>query len=328
MSSIHIPRRWQIPESQATPEGVFLDRRQLVKNLGLGALASVLGCGGLYPGTAPAAMTRPALGRSYRNRFPALRNEAYSLGGRVLTAEETAASFNNFYEFTANKGRVWELAKGYPVNPWTVEVTGLVKKPRTLDLDDLFSILPLEERLYRFRCVERWAMQIPWTGYPLGDLLAKLEPLSTARYVRFVSVLDKPRMRGQRALAHYPWPYFEGLRLDEATNPLAFVVLGAYGHALPMQHGAPLRIACPWKYGYKSPKSIVRIELTAEQPDTFWNTLQASEYGFYSNVNPQKPHPRWSQAIEEDIETLEKRPTELYNGYKEEVSSLYDGSEY
>jgi len=327
MTSIHIPRRWEIPESRATSEAAFLNRRQLVKTLGLGAIGTSLGCAGAFPGSAPSALTRPALGRAYRGRFPAPRNEAFSIGTRVLTAEETAAGFCNFYEFTVNKGRVWELAQGFPVNPWSVEVTGLVKKPRTLDLDDLFSILPLEERLYRFRCVERWGMQVPWTGYPLRDLLAKLEPLSTARYVRFVSALDKPRMRGQEAITHYPWPYFEGLRLDEAMNPLAFVALGIYGHGLPMQHGAPLRIVCPWKYGYKSPKTIVRIEVTAEMPGTFWNTLQPSEYGFYSNVNPRKPHPRWSQAIEEDIETLEKRPTELYNGYQEEVASLYDGSE-
>ncbi len=268
----------------------------------------------------------PALGKRFSELFPAERNQIYDLGPRPLTPEEPTASFNNFYEFSHHKGEVWQLAKGFPVDPWTIQVAGLVQHPRTIDLDEIFHVAPLEERLYRFRCVERWAMQVPWTGYPLSYLIDALKPLSSARYVRFVSVSDPRRMPGLK-IPHYPWPYYEALRLDEAMNELAFVAVGIYGHGLPMQNGAPWRIVCPWKYGYKSPKSIVRIEFTAEPPPTFWNDLAPTEYGFFSNVDPRKPHPRWSQKIEEDIGTLEKRPTLLYNGYQNQVASLYDGSE-
>jgi DMSO/TMAO reductase YedYZ molybdopterin-dependent catalytic subunit len=202
-----------------------------------------------------------------------------------------------------------------PSIPGKVEVSGLVKKPRTLDLDAVMKGFPLEERLYRFRCVERWSMQVPWTGYPLRSLLDSLDPLPSATHVRFVCVDDPEHLTGAKESPWYPWPYHEGLRLDEARNPLAFVVVGSYGHALPMQHGAPLRLAIPWKYGYKGPKSIVKIEFLKEQPPTFWNVLEPREYGFYSNVNPQKPHPRWSQEIETDIGTGGRRPTLPYNGY-------------
>lgn len=331
MTSIRIPRSWEIPEDLATPEAVYLDRRRLIKAMGLSALGLTLGpntgCILAEDAINERKMILPALGNHFADKFPAPRNKAYDLGGRPLTPEKVPAAYNNFYEFLTNKGKVWGLAQGYPVDPWKIEVTGLVAKPRTLDLDELFNVLPLEERLYRFRCVERWAMQVPWTGYPLGKFLQTFEPLSTARYVRFVSFNDPEHLPGQQHFKQYPWPYYEALRLDEAYNEMAFVAVGIYGHAMPMQHGAPWRIVMPWKYGYKSPKTIVRIELTAEQPPTFWHDLQPPEYGFYSNVNPDKPHPRWSQAVEEDIGTLEKRPTELYNGYAAQVGSLYDGSE-
>lgn len=335
MPSIHIPRPWRLPERLATPEPVFLDRRQVVASLGLGALTMALpwsaGCaepgGGTEGAAAARGQTEPALGDRFANLFPARRNDGYDYGGRPPTAEETAATHNNFYEFTTDKGGVWELARRYPLpEPWTIEVVGLVKKVRTLSLDDLFEIAPLEERLYRFRCVEAWAMQVPWTGYPLRALIDHLEPLGAATHVRFVSLLDKDDLVGQREQPWYPWPYYEGLRLDEARHELAFVVLGSYGHALPMQHGAPVRLAIPWKYGYKGPKSFVRIEFTDRQPATFWNDLQPREYGFFSNVDPGKPHPRWSQARETDIGTAEKRPTLLYNGY-EQAASLYGGNE-
>lgn len=336
MPSIRIPRPWEIPERLATPESIFLNRRQVLTSLGLGTLAMALpleACAGPQDGGGAAkagaatldGLLKPAVGGLYADRFPAARNAAYDLAGRSLTAEETAAKYNNFYEFTTDKDRVWKLAQGYPAAPWKVEVGGLVKTPRTLDLDDFFKRFPLEERLYRFRCVERWAMQVPWTGFPLRSLVDYLEPRGDARYVRFVSVLDKERMPGQRQ-PWYPWPYYEALRLDEARHPLAFVVVGSYGHPLPMQHGAPWRLALPWKYGYKGPKSVVRIEFTKEQPGTFWNDLQAAEYGFYSNINPQKPHPRWSQAEETDIGTQQVRPTLLYGGYSQ-VAELYTGRE-
>jgi sulfoxide reductase catalytic subunit YedY len=337
MPSIHVPRPWEIRESLATPESTFLSRRQVVASLGLGALSVALpwSAGCAEPGGGAAAggespergKLDPALGERFSDLFPAKRSDAYDLRGRDLTAEETAAGHNNFYEFTTDKGGVWELARRFPLpEPWTIEVAGLVKKPRTLSLDEVFKIAPLEERLYRFRCVEAWAMQVPWTGFPLRALIDHVEPLGSATHVRFVSVLDQERMVGQREQTWYPWPYFEGLRLDEARHELAFVVLGSYGHALPMQHGAPVRLAIPWKYGYKGPKSIVRIEFTDRQPGTFWNDLQPKEYGFYSNVDPGEPHPRWTQATETDIGTQEKRPTLLYNGY-ESVASLYTGRE-
>lgn len=337
MPSIHIHRPWELPEHLATPEAVFLDRRAVLKALGFGtttlALPS-LGCAGPWNGgqesggeAAEKSFAAPALGEEYARLFPARRNDAYGYGGRPATPEQDASRYNNFYEFTTDKERVWKLAQGYPTDSWKVEVGGLVKQPRSLDLDDLLKRFPLEERLYRFRCVEAWAMQVPWTGYPLRSLIDWLEPLGEARWVRFVSFLDPQRLPGQKNATYYPWPYYEALRLDEARNEMAFVAVGVFGHALPMQHGAPWRLAIPWKYGYKGPKSVVRIELTAQRPKTFWNDLQPAEYGFYSNVDPNRPHPRWSQATERDIGTGERRPTLVYNGYGEQVASMYQGSE-
>ncbi|MCG8460932.1 MAG: protein-methionine-sulfoxide reductase catalytic subunit MsrP [Holophagales bacterium] len=336
MTSIHIPPSWRIADRLATPESVFRERRRILRALGLGSLALSLqtvvptAAGGREEGGGTEddeALLRPAVGKKYSDRFPAPRSKKYSLGDREITPEKIAAHYSNFYEFTTAKDRVWQLARDYPVVPWKVEVGGLVKKPRTLDLDDIFTRFPLEERLYRFRCVERWAMQVPWVGYPLKSLIDFLEPLSTARWVRLETVMDPEGLPGQRLQGWYPWPYVEALRLDEARHDLAFVAVGSYGHPLPMQHGAPWRVITPWKYGYKSPKSLVRIELTAERPGTFWNELQPAEYGFYSNVEPHKPHPRWSQRWEQDIGTEETRETLLYNGYAEQVASLYDGDE-
>ncbi|MEM7052699.1 MAG: protein-methionine-sulfoxide reductase catalytic subunit MsrP [Acidobacteriota bacterium] len=339
MSNIRIPKSWEIPERLATPESIYWSRRKVLSALGLGTLGMALpfqgacapqaaGTGGSAAAGPQAARgaTDPAIGSRFADRFPAKRNPAFTLGDLTLTPEEVSSRYNNFYEFTTTKNRVWELASKYPLPPWTIEVGGLVKQPRTLDLDALIGKFPLEERLYRFRCVERWAMQVPWTGYPLRTLIDHLEPLPSARWVKFVTILDKQNMPGQKREPWYPWPYYEGLRLDEARHPLAFVVVGSYGHALPMQHGAPLRLALPWKYGYKSPKSIVRIEFTKKRPGTFWNDLQPSEYGFFSNVDPGKPHPRWSQAEETDIGTRDVRRTLLYNGYPE-VADLYNGKE-
>jgi methionine sulfoxide reductase catalytic subunit len=332
MAGLRIPRSWEIPERLATPERIFLDRRQVLAGLGLGALAAglpwQLGCARpREPGPDASGRLLEPAAAGYAGLFPARRNPAYGLGGRALTPEAKAAAYNNFYELTSDKDRVWKLAAGYPVEPWTIEVRGQVARPRTLDLDEVMRRFPLEERLYRLRCVERWAMQVPWTGFPLRRLIDSVEPLSTARYVRFVSFTDPERLPGQKETPWYPWPYREALRLDEARHDLTFVVVGSYGHPLPMQHGAPVRLAVPWKYGYKSPKSIVGIELLAERPATFWNTLHPAEYGFYSNVDPGKPHPRWSQQIEQDLGTGERRATLLYNGYAAEVAALYDGRE-
>jgi sulfoxide reductase catalytic subunit YedY len=331
-----VPPRWRLPERRATPEAVWLQRRRLVANLGLAGAGLALGGGLLAAGCARGPsrrqITQPALEDRYAGRFPAPRDPRWELGGdRRPTPEIIAATVNNFYEFTLDKWAVWELAVPWAwrhgVSPWTVQVGGLVRRPKTLDLDDLFGRFPLEERLYRFRCVERWGMQVPWTGFPLARLIDLCEPLGAARYVRFVSLHDPATLPGQAEPTRLPWPFFEALRLDEARHPLAFAAVGIYGHALPMQHGAPWRVVVPWKYGYKSPKSIVRIELTAERPPTFWNTAQPSEFGWYSNVDPGRDHPRWTQRTETDVGTGAMRPTLPYNGYAE-VAELYAGGEF
>ena len=328
MANIRIPPSWQIAASEATPEPAFWNRRRLIQALGLGAIAAAVPRLAADKGgkLGEKEMLAPALGR-FGSHFPARRSAAYDLGKLELTPERVAARYNNFYEFTTNKEKVWEMAYGYPVDPWKVKVKGLVAKPKTLGLDDLLTGFPLEERLYRFRCVERWSMQVPWTGFPLAKLIDACEPLGSAKYVRFVSVQDPKGLPGQKTQGWYPWPYFEGLRLDEARNEMALAAVGIYGHALPMQHGAPWRVVTPWKYGYKSAKSIVEIEFTDKEPGTFWNDLYPSEYGFYSNVDPGKPHPRWSQRMEQDIGTGENRETLLYNGYAAQVGKLYRGDE-
>lgn len=330
-----LPRRpsWLLPEPSATPERIFADRRALVRALGLGAIAAAAPArlaGAEPPPPSPSSESgdpalEPALGSRFAERFPAPGDEEWTTD-ETVTPAAIAGRTNNFYEFTPAKNRVWELARDYPVDPWTVEIRGEVEKPRTLDLDDLFAF-ELEERIYRLRCVERWAIRIPWTGFPLRRLLETARPLSSARWVRFVSFLDLEGLPGQKRQTWYPWPYYEALRIDEATHDLAFAVVGAYGRALPMQHGAPWRVAVPWKYGFKSPKSIVRIELLRERPGTFWNDLQPAEYGFFSNVDPTKPHPRWSQEWEKDLGTGETRPTVAFNGYGEQVAGLYAGDE-
>jgi len=336
MANIRIPRPWEIPERLATPEPLVWNRRQVLAALGLGAAAAALplplACAAPAKDAAgrdvSGRMLEPATGARYARLFPARRNPAYRSGGRGIAPADRAAGWNNFYEFSSTKDAVWKLAVGYPAAPWKVEIAGLVARPQTLDLDDLMRRFPLEERVYRFRCVERWAMVVPWTGFPLRRLIDLAQPLAAARFVRFVSFQDPDRCPGMKeTLAYYPWPYHEALRLDEARHDLAFVAVGMYGRALPMQNGAPLRLALPWKYGYKGAKSVVRIELLAEKPPTFWNVLQPVEYGFYSNVNPKKPHPRWSQALEKDLGTMQERPTVLYNGYGPQVAAMYTGEE-
>lgn len=304
---IRIPKGWEIPEREATPESDYLSRRQL-----LAAAGGFLGAAGLLK-AAP---------------YPAKRNPDFTLD-RPITLEAAAAGYNNFYEFdAANKEAVKDKVGKFVISPWKVEITGLVKKPMTVDVDDLIKTMPLEERLYRHRCVERWSMAIPWTGFPLSELIKKVEPKEEAKFVRFVTA-DRPKeMPGLTAAPWYPWPYQEGLRMDEAMNPLALVVTGMYGKPLYKQNGAPIRMIVPWKYGYKSGKSIVKIEFVKKQPATLWNTLQPNEYGFYSNVNPNKPHPRWSQAIEQFIPTMERKQTLLYNGYEKWVAGLYNGKEH
>lgn len=322
MSSIKIPKAWEISSGEITPERAYMDRRRFLRGMGTIALYSAAMAAGCSPGSsAGGAGFPPETSETEKKTYPARRNEEFALD-RPLTREPVAARYNNFYEFTEIKEDVRVHAQSLATRPWAVEVTGLVRRPRTFDLDDLHKTMPMEERLYRHRCVEAWAMAVPWTGFPLKALLEKAQPLSKATHVRLKSFYKPLAAQGQLAF-WYPWPYTEGLTMAEAMNELTFMAVGIYGHPLPKQHGAPIRLATPWKYGFKSIKSVVQIELVDYQPATFWNTAQGLEYDFVANVNPNIPHPRWSQAREKMIDTGETRPTLLYNGYGSYVAGLY-----
>ena len=313
-----------------TEPGAFFDRRAF---LGASAGAALIGpvAAACEAGTPSQDGEAPGVGLldvpySRPEVFPAERNASYAVPSEIareeLMSREVAASHNNFYEFLAGRGgAVWKLSGDYRPVPWAVEVGGECEKPRTFDLDDLLAF-PHEERIYHFRCVERWAMNVPWTGFSLSHLIEAVEPKASARFVSFTSLERLEEMPGMAASNWYPWPYHEGLRMDEAMHPLAFVVTGVYGEPLVRQHGAPVRMAVPWKYGYKGPKAVVKIELTREQPKFFWE-MQRHEYGFLSNVNPNIPHPRWSQEESYWLDDQERFPTPLFNGYAEQVASLY-----
>ncbi|MHA1113796.1 MAG: protein-methionine-sulfoxide reductase catalytic subunit MsrP [Alphaproteobacteria bacterium] len=309
-------RGWELPESAATPETVYLDRRRLVQALAAGPILAA--APGLF-GTARAAESAadPSAGR-----YPATRNDRYTVA-RDLTPEREATTYNNFYEFGSDKG-IWRRARDLNLRPWTIAIDGMVEKERTVDIDDLLARMPLEERVYRHRCVEAWAMTVPWSGFPFRAFLEFARPLSSAKYVRMETFLDKEMASGQRAF-WYPWPYVEGLTIAEAANELAFLVTGLYGKPLPKQNGAPLRLAVPWKYGFKSTKSIVRFTFTDQRPVSFWEDIQAREYGFWANVNPEVPHPRWSQKTERLLGGGDRVPTRLFNGYGDFVADLYRG---
>ena len=302
---------WELPESAATDEALFLSRRSLIAGGGAIALSGLAG----HQALAQGADADPTA-----DLYPAKRNDRFKLD-RPVTEEKLAANYNNFYEFGSSK-RVAAASQALKTRPWTVKIDGLVEKPFELGIDELIRAMPIEERLYRFRCVEAWAMAVPWTGFPMKALVDRARPLSGARYVRMETFLDPKVAPGQKQ-GWYPWPYVEGLRLDEARNDLAFLVTGVYGKPLARQFGAPLRLAVPWKYGFKSIKSITRISFVAERPKSFWESLQASEYGFWANVNPEVAHPRWSQATEEVLGEKDRRPTQLFNGYGEFVADLY-----
>jgi sulfoxide reductase catalytic subunit YedY len=244
--------------------------------------------------------------------------------GESLTSFEDVTNYNNYYEFSTNKEDVAPRSKDFPTRPWTVEVGGLVNKPKTYAIEDLLARFPRQERIYRLRCVEAWSIVIPWLGFPIKDLLAEVEPTGDAKYVRFETLLDPDQMPGQRS-GWYNWPYVEGLRLDEAMHDLAILSTGLYGKDLLPQNGAPLRLVAPWKYGFKSIKSIVKIDLVAEQPTSLWMSAAPNEYGFYANVNPEVDHPRWSQSSERRIGESGRRETLMFNGYADEVASLYEG---
>ena len=323
MPGIRHHRGWDIAEREATPECAYLNRRRFLMASAATGAGLLLGCtGGRSRADQKAEEAAIRIPEAPEGIYPAERNPAYTVD-RPLTEEGVAATYNNFYEFSAVKDQVWRLVDRFRTRPWTVEVTGLVEKPGVFDVDDLVRRMPLEERLYRFRCVEAWAMTVPWTGFPLNALVKAVRPTSEARYVRMVTFLRPEEAVGQKRQQWYPWPYFEGLHMREAMNDLTLLVTGIYGHALPKQHGAPIRLIVPWKYGYKSIKSIVAIQFTRERPPTFWNRVAPDEYDFWSNVNPNVPHPRWSQRSERLIGTGERVPTQIYNGYGEYVAHLY-----
>jgi sulfoxide reductase catalytic subunit YedY len=315
---MHVIRRrgWEIPERLATPEHLFLDRRALLAASGAVALS-------LAPGLA-AAQRAADLPDPTKDLYPFKRNEKYVLD-RPVTDEKININYNNFYEFSSSKN-VARAAQGLVLRPWTIKIDGMVEKEQEIGIDDLLKKVELEERLYRHRCVEAWSMAIPWSGFPLAKLVELARPLSSAKYVRMETFFDKTMAPEQRK-PYYPWPYIEGFTMAEATNDLAFLVTGAYGKPVAKQMGAPLRLAVPWKYGFKSIKSIVRFSFTDQRPRGYWEALQASEYGFWANVNPQVPHPRWSQATEEFIGTGQRKPTMLFNGYGEFVADIYKGLE-
>jgi len=305
-------RGWGLRESEATPETVFFGRRELIKAIAAGPIAAPM------LGAALAAEQEdPSAGL-----YPAERNPRYTLD-RQVTDEKLVTAYNNFYEFGSQKSIAAE-AQALKIRPWTIKIDGLVEKPMTVDIDDLLKKMSLEERLYRHRCVEAWSIAVPWSGFPMAAFLDFAKPLGSAKYLQMETFLDPKTAPGQKEF-WYPWPYVEGVTMAEAGNELAFLATGMYGKPAPKQNGAPLRLVLPWKYGFKSVKSIVHFTFTEKRPVSFWETVQGNEYGFWANVNPEVPHPRWSQATERLIGTNERVPTLKWNGYGEFVAHLYDG---
>ncbi|MFC3835163.1 MULTISPECIES: protein-methionine-sulfoxide reductase catalytic subunit MsrP [Deinococcus] len=310
-----------MPESD-DPKDTTTGRRAFLRNAGLFTVTAAGLGGGLElltrrPGAGSAEAQGTAFVRPKRPLGPYDTSEA-------VTPWEQATTYNNFYEFGTDKGDPARMAASLKPRPWTVKIDGEVKRPQTVDIDTLQGWFPLEDRVYRMRCVEGWSMVMPWLGFSLAALIRRLEPTSKAKYVQFTSLYDPKQFPGQRGTV-LDWPYVEGLRLDEALHPLAFMAVGLDGRVLPGQNGAPLRLVVPWKYGFKNIKSIVRITLTAQQPKTTWALAAPDEYGFYANVNPAVPHPRWSQATERRIGELGRRPTLPFNGYADQVAGLYRG---
>ena len=304
-----IKRPADIRTSEITDRALYRERRTFLKAAGLAGLA--LGGSGLaLPGEAAV-------------KLPGVRKSPFSVD-EAQTPYKDVTTYNNFYEFGTDKDSPAKTAHALVTRPWTVAVEGAVKRPKTFDIDELLKLAPLEERIYRMRCVEGWSMVIPWVGFPLAELIKRVEPLGSAKYVEFTTLKDPKQMPGQRSRV-LEWPYVEGLRLDEAQHPLAILAVGLYGEVLPNQNGAPIRLVVPWKYGFKSIKSIVRLRFVEQQPVSAWTRAAPSEYGFYSNVNPDVDHPRWSQARERRIGEFSKRKTLPFNGYAEQVAQLYAG---
>jgi sulfoxide reductase catalytic subunit YedY len=311
---IKIRRGWEKPERAVTPEHVFWNRRKLLKGLAAGPLlagaASLIG-EDAFANTDPSAAL-----------YPFRKNDKYK-APRALTPQKDAETYNNYYEFGSSK-RIYEAAKALPLRPWEIKVGGMVEKPFTIAIDDLMKKMPLEERIYAHRCVEAWSMVVPWSGFAMKPFVELAKPLASAKYVVMKTFHDPKVAPGQRA-KWFPWPYTEGLTMEEATNELTLLVTGVYGKPLPHSMGAPIRLHTPWKYGFKSVKAVNLVEFTDKRPVSFWEELQGGEYGFWANVNPEVPHPRWSQAKERVLGTDEEVPTVIWNGYGEFVAHMYAG---
>ncbi|MCH9779916.1 MAG: protein-methionine-sulfoxide reductase catalytic subunit MsrP [Alphaproteobacteria bacterium] len=314
MAFLHSKPAWSLSESAVTPESRYLNRRQILKGLGAGTLLAT--AGPLFG----AGVAQAAASTDTSDLYPAARSSLYE-GGRPLTREEDAITYNNFYEFGSNKS-IHQRAQQLKLDPWMIEISGMVNRPHSVDFYALIRKMRLEQRIYRHRCVEAWAMTVPWDGFSMRQLIKYADPLSSAKYVEFQTLTDQATMPGLKQ-SWYPWPYTEALTLGEANHDLTFMATGIYGKAMPKQNGAPLRMVAPWKYGFKSIKSIVRINFTDKRPISFWEAIQPDEYGFWANVNPQVPHRRWSQATERLLTTGERVPTQLYNGYAPWVAGLY-----
>jgi sulfoxide reductase catalytic subunit YedY len=318
---IKVKRGWEIPERRITPEALVMSRRSIMKAAGL------LAIGGTIASCGPSATDNsgPPLATDGDDpnaaKYPATRNAAYQVD-RDITPELFVTSYNNYYEFGVEKDDPRRWANKLPIRPWEISFEGMVEKESKIDADALIKQMPLEERVYRHRCVETWSFAVPWTGFPMKALMDYAKPTSTAKYVVMKSFMNAEAAPAQNQV-WVPWPYTEGLTVAEATNDMAFLVTGAYGKPLLKQNGAPLRLATPWKYGFKSTKGIQRFIFTDQRPTTYWMALGSAEYGFWANVNPKVPHPRWSQATEEVLGTGTRVPTQLFNGYAEQVAMLY-----
>ncbi len=309
-----------IKSSEITPKDLYLNRRQFIASISTATITAGAALAGLD-------LSRPSGQARAAEKLPNIKKSPYSTDEKQNSFKEIT-TYNNFYELGVDKGDPAENAKYLTTRPWSVTVEGEIKKPKTFDIDALMKLSPLEERVYRLRCVEAWSMVIPWVGFPLSALINQVEPTNNAKFIQFVTLYDPKRMPGQKPGIFgnvLDWPYVEGLRMDEAMHPLTILCFGLYGEVLPAQDGAPVRIVVPWKYGFKSIKSIVKVRFVEAQPKTAWNTMQPQEYGFYSNVNPEVDHPRWSQATERRIGEFLRRKTLMFNGYGDQVASLYKG---
>ncbi|MEM7118453.1 MAG: protein-methionine-sulfoxide reductase catalytic subunit MsrP [Chloroflexota bacterium] len=325
----------EIPSSEITPKSLYLSRRKFMKGAATMAAGSLLAaCAASFEEEATEGETaivptasntaEPEATAAQADNTEAASSDGKDELGDPVNSYTDITTFNNFYEFSQDKFAVAEIAAGYQTSPWEVEVTGLVNNPGTITMEDLLADFDQEERIYRLRCVEGWSMVIPWNGFPLRKLLEKVEPTSDAKYVRFETIYDPDNMPGQKS-PWFDWPYVEGLTIDEAMNDLTLMATGIYGEQLLPQNGAPIRLVIPWKYGFKSIKSIAKIQITDTQPTSLWMASAPNEYGFYANVNPEVDHPRWSQSSERRIGELGRRPTLMYNGYEEQVAALYEG---